>query len=121
MTSIMLGLIVSALAWMPTVDGQRVEFGYQEPSYWLGVSIPPWESNLTIEAILDNESLFTHTVGTEFQLAYIDSYSPIYFYENGEYKGAIVPEPSTITLFMLGLLGIKKAARRNPAAFGGGR
>ena len=105
-------LILCAItAWMPVVDGQRVGFGYHEPSYWLGISFPPTEF-LPVSAVQDNVTLFTVTSGTHFKLSYIDSYSPITFYEGLEVKGYITPEPTTLWI-MSTLTGMFYANRNN--------
>ena len=96
-------LVLSAiLAWMPTVDGQRVGFGYHEPPYWLGISIPPW-SHAEVIAKQNEQVLFVFGNGTHTQLSYIDSNIPIEFYENNRHIGTIVPEPTALTLLSMGV------------------
>jgi len=106
----MITLLLCALSWLPTVNEQRVGFGYQEPPYWLGVSMMPNEV-VNVQAFVDGEELFRITHGTDWKLAWIDSYEPVEFYEDGKYVGQIVPEPLTAFLFG-GLYGCFGLARK---------
>jgi hypothetical protein len=103
-TNLLAMLLVSSVGWVPTIDGERVEFGYYKPPYDLGITFAPHEEGGWITAKQMDEVLFTVNDGTHWKLAYIESYEPIYFYEDGVFVGVIVPEPSTMSLFVLGLL-----------------
>ncbi len=106
-TNLLAMLLVSSVGWTPTINGERVEFGYYEPPYYLGVTFVPYEEGGWIIAKQMDEVLFSANNGTYWELAYIESYEPIYFYEDGVLVGVIVPEPSTMSLFILGLLCLK--------------
>ena len=104
-------LITVMLAWMPTVDGGRVNFGAYEVPYWLGVSIPPYE-DVYVAAFQNNELLFVIGEGTDTFLYYVEKEDPILFYENGEYVGQLIPEPNSMILFSFGLY-LLRSQRKN--------
>jgi len=107
----MITLLITLAMALPTIDGQRVDYGYHEPPYWLGFSVPPFQP-ANIQAIHEGEVLFTIQQGTEFNLAYIDTRSPITFYNHGIQIGQITPEPTTLISILTGILFTNKARQR---------
>jgi hypothetical protein len=100
---------VLACPFYPTIDGQRIELDYttQYP-YDLGISVcPNYDVDLTIVWGNINLELDNYT-GTDWKLAYIDSYEPVLFYEDGQYIGQIIPEPVTIITLLFGTLLIRR-------------
>ena len=107
MTAISL-LIGAMLAWMPMIDGQRVQLDAQaEVPYWLGISCPPPEIVSISVLWSDRAYQFDNLTGTIDNLLYIDDYCQVEFYEYGVYSGKIVPEPGTILLLSMGILAIR--------------
>ena len=105
MTILFLFIASVCFGWYPTIDGQRVELDYTtEAPYHLGISAPPGEI-VDIKSIQNGLSLFEidNFTGTNFDLYFVTDPNPVSFYENGVYKGQIVPEPLSITLFLLSL------------------
>ena len=105
MTILFLFIASVCFGWYPTIDGQRVELDYTtEAPYHLGISAPPGDI-VDIKTIQNGLSLFEidNFMGTDFNLYFVTDPSPVFFYENGIYEGQIVPEPATITLFVLSL------------------
>jgi len=97
-------------AWMPVIDSQRVQLDATAPiPYWLGISCPPGEI-IDVQALQGGQVLFDLQgfTGTSFKLAYIDSYFPVYFYEDNLYSGRIVPEPGTLGLILTGTLILRR-------------
>jgi len=105
MTILFLFIASVCFGWYPTIDGQRVELDYTtEAPYHLGISAPPGDI-VDIKTIQNGLSLFEidNFMGTDFNLYFVTDPSPVSFYENGIYEGQIVPEPLSITLFLLSL------------------
>ena len=105
MTILFLFIASICFGWYPTVDGQRVELDYITTApYHLGLSSPPGEI-VDIKSIQSGITLFEikDFTGTDFNLYFVTGQDPVSFYESGVYKGQIVPEPATITLFLLSL------------------
>ena len=105
MTILFLFIASVCFGWYPTIDGQRVELDYTATApYHLGISAPPGDI-VDIKTIQNGLSLFEidNFMGTDFNLYFVTDPSPVFFYENGIYEGQIVPEPATITLFLLSL------------------
>jgi len=99
----MIQLLITLALALPTVNGQRVDYGTYEAPYWLGFSIPPFQA-MDIKAVQDGAVLFQIQHGTEFNLAYIDNPAAITFYDHGVQIGQIVPEPTTLLLLLPGVL-----------------
>ena len=107
---LILNLVCCLMAFHPTIDGARqilpnIE---AEAPYWLGVSVPPPDSVNLVISQGDWDIVLDAFYGTDQYLKYIDSSDPIYFYEDGEYAGQIVPEPMTIMLLLGGVLCLKQ-------------
>jgi hypothetical protein len=104
----------TAHAFMPTVNSKRVEYGYYEPPYWLGLSVPPNEYKW-IDVFQDNQRLCSwQGNGTEFKLCYITDTAPVYIYDNGKLAGTMIPEPATMILAAIGVF-FTKTLRRSTA------
>ena len=97
----MINLLITILFAIPTVDGQRLDYGteidlpamigwsYDEPTY------------LTIKQI---DTIFEGYVEEDYNLVYVEQIYPLSFFVDGSYQGLLIPEPSTFTLLLTGVL-----------------
>ena len=107
MTSLSLVLSVM-MAWMPTVDGNRVSLPYTHDAipYVLGISVPP--PDVAHITITQGDTLFDGYASGEVGVGVVTGYDPVLFYEDGRYVGCIVPEPATISMLIFGTLLLRR-------------
>lgn len=114
---ILTAIACSSLLWMPTINRYRCPLDYQaETPYVLGIAQPAIESH-NIDVYIGNHLLFHYgDYGTNLNLYTITNNDTVLFYEDGLYKGSIVPEPVTAIMLAMGLA-LSRMVRNKP--FGG--
>ncbi|MCE5185001.1 MAG: hypothetical protein LLF76_02625 [Planctomycetaceae bacterium] len=109
-------LVLTALAFLPTIGKHRVPYGEYEIPFAVGVSIPPGEL-ADIKAIQLDQLLFEGIrSGTWFNLATVTQTAPITYYNFNEPMGQITPVPEFVLTPHLILATIALARRKTKAA-----
>ena len=106
MKLLILLIATPVFAFMPLVDGQRIDLDYvQTEPFWLGLTENIQPTDILISTTV-KDYLIVDFFGTDTQIVYLEP-RVVRFYENGTYVGQITPEPASVALLAIGAILIR--------------